>query len=78
MADPITLTKAEAAAVLLLLKSITYDGLNSDDGRKFQATLMNLGERLDDEETCEAQYEMWQRIGYPAWNNSRDATMDIS
>ena len=73
MSDSVTLTKAEATAVLLLLKSITYEGLTSEEAMKFQATLMNLGERIDETypDSCDEQYDLWERLGGPGWNNDK-------
>ena len=70
MSQQITLTQSEAAAVLLLLKSINYEGMNSQDCISFQATLANLGERIEgnDDDLDAAQYELWEKLGCPGWN----------
>lgn len=72
------ITKSEAVALLLLLKSTTYEGnkLATEDGQRFQATLMNLGERMElhfGEDADKEQYDLWERIGSPAWQNYRVA-----
>lgn len=73
MSNDVTLTKTEATAVLLLLKSITYEGIVGEAGLHFQATLMNLGERIDITypESEDEQYELWERLGKPGWANTK-------
>ena len=68
----VTLTDHEAACVLLLLKSITYERISGEDGLKFQATLFNLGERIEieHEESEVTQYALWESLGTPAWENT--------
>lgn len=71
MSIPVTLTESEATAVLMLLKSVTYDGIEGEEGLKFQATLFNLGERIEESYrgSCDEQYAMWERLGCPGWEN---------
>lgn len=65
----VTLTNKEATAVLLLLKSMTYDEMRGEDAMSFQATLCNLGERIEMQfpDSCAEQYAMWQQLKCPSW-----------
>lgn len=68
----VTLTDHEAVCVLMLLKSITYE-ISGEDGLQFQATLFNLGERIETEheDSETTQYALWESLGKPIWKNVR-------